>query len=68
MSVKVGLTWSPQRGHRGEQQITDAVTVHTSTTPETEREEMEQRGKAESVNNDYLTFSYEFEHSKNFIS
>lgn len=33
----MGLTWRPERGHRGEQQITDAVTVHASTTPETKQ-------------------------------
>lgn len=31
----VGLTWRPEGGHRGQQQITDAVTVHASATPET---------------------------------
>lgn len=29
------LTWRPQGGHRGEQQITDAVTVHAATPPKT---------------------------------
>lgn len=28
------LTWCPEGRHRGEQQITDAVAVHDSTTPE----------------------------------
>lgn len=32
----VGLTWRPESGHRGQQQITDAVTVHASATPETQ--------------------------------
>lgn len=32
----VGLTWRPEGGHRGQQQITDAVTVHASATPETQ--------------------------------
>jgi len=39
MSLMVGLTWRPECGHRGEQQITDAVTVHTCTTPATKQRE-----------------------------
>lgn len=35
MSAMAGLTWRPERGHRGQQQIADAVTVHASTTPAT---------------------------------
>lgn len=30
-------TWRPEGGHRGEQQITDAVTVHASTKPGTKQ-------------------------------
>lgn len=33
----VGLTWRPESGHRGQQQIADAVAVHASATPETQR-------------------------------
>lgn len=44
ISMMVGLTWRPECGHRGQEQITDAVTVHASTTPETQqRDGMERK-------------------------
>lgn len=50
----MGPTWRPEGRHRGQEQITDAVTVHASTTPENRMakiKEEEGTGRKVSLNN-----------------